>query len=362
MGPLAIAAVGAVSSVGRGAVQSCASIRAGISRTRPVTHFSTLDEDTQQPTPLLGHPILAITDGFAPSARWLTTARHALADLIAGGPALESADARFWSSCGVVFVLPVLDDARFFHAPPARPDAIWASCLEVLISERGLAEDPRHRALVPLGPGGIARAFEIARTWLEQGEIRRVLLVAVDSLLDAWSLDWLARARRLKHASNPVGLVPGESAVALLLERPAPERASPPLAVTRAVVFEESDEPFQNTRRRQGVAASAALERALQSAGPALEGDVYVNLNGEDWRAAELGAALASCPAPASPTARYRLVMPATSLGDVGAAAGAIGIACALHSFARGHASGRRAWILATSDDGDVSALCLEAA
>jgi hypothetical protein len=47
-------------------------------------------------------------------------------------------------------------------------------------------------------------------------------------------------------------------------------------------------------------------------------------------------------------------------VGDVGAAAGALHIACAARSFARGYASAPQAWIIATSDYGDVSTLCLE--
>jgi 3-oxoacyl-[acyl-carrier-protein] synthase-1 len=358
MGSLAITALGAVSSVGVGVVQSCAAIRAGLSRPRPVTHFEILDEDRQAPAPLRGHPIHGLTDGFAPNARWLLMSRRALADLeVALGPT----DAAFWSRCAVAFVLPVLADARFYDVPTARPDTIWASCLDVVIAERGLSTNPRHRALLAIGAGGIGSAFERAAGWLDQREVDRVLVVAADSLLDGWSLGWLSGGRRLKDGANPVGLAPGEAAVALLLE-PPPGRGvgRAPLATVTAAAFEEADEPFQNVSRRQGRAAQAALTRALQAAGPSLAGDLYVNLNGEDWRAAELGGALSGIPVGLRGV--YRVLTPATSVGDVGAAAGALQIACAVRSYARGYASGPQSWILATSDYGDASVISVKAA
>lgn len=357
MGPLTITAVGAVSSVGVGVVQSCASIRAGLSRPRAVTHFEILDEDRQEPAPLQGHPVHGLTDGFAPNARWLLMSRHALADL---DSTLGQTVAGYWSRCAVVFVLPVLADARFYHAPTARPDTIWTSCLDVIIVERGLSTDPHHRSLIAIGPGGVASAFESAASWLDNREVDRVLVVAVDSLLDGWSLGWLAGGRRLKDASNPIGLVPGEAAVALLLEGQARRGAARPLAMVAASAFEESDEPFQNVTRRQGRAAKAALARALQTAGPSLEGDLYVNLNGEDWRGAELGAVLSGIPV--ASRGGYRVIAPATSVGDVGAAAGALHIACALRSYARDYAAGPQSWILATSDYGDASVISVKAA
>jgi 3-oxoacyl-[acyl-carrier-protein] synthase-1 len=157
-----------------------------------------------------------------------------------------------------------------------------------------------------------------------------------------------------------VGLAPGEAAVALLLRPPASGPAPPPLAVTKAIVFEEADEPFQNVERRQGRAVVAALGRALQISSLSLDGDLYVNLNGEEWRAAELGAGLIALPAGA--VGGYRVIAPATSVGDVGAAAGALHVACALRSFARGYAAGPHAWVLTTSDYGDASVLCVGAA
>jgi 3-oxoacyl-[acyl-carrier-protein] synthase I len=358
MGRLIVTALGAVTSVGRGATGSCAAIRAGLSRPGPVHHFKTIDIENHEGKPLSGHPIKGLTDGFAPNARWLIMARRALADLMGGSPAPGYPDASLWSRCGVVYLLPVLDDARFFHAPLACSGSIWGSFLDPITAETGLSLDRTYRSLVAVGPGGLACAVNTAAAWLDRRAVDRVLLIAVDSLLDAWSLTWLASGRRLKDDQNPAAVTPGEAAIAIMLE--GVNSRSVPLATVTASIFREDDQPFQNTARRQGRTAFVALDQALSLAGPRLEGDLYVNLNGEEWRAAELGSALALLPVAARGT--YRLTIPASSVGDVGTAAGALHVVCALRSFARGYATAAKAWLLTTSDYGDTSVLCLEAA
>jgi 3-oxoacyl-[acyl-carrier-protein] synthase-1 len=351
-----LTAIGAVTSVGRGAVPSCAAIRAGITRPRPVEHFATLDLDEHAPAALLGHPIAGRTDGFAPNARWRWMAGAALDDLLASEHVPAPADVAFWSRCGLIFVLPVLDDARYYYAPFAHPGTVWQSCIEPIIARQRLLLDAAHRSVAAVGPAGIGFALQTATAWLDAAEIDRVLVVGADSLLDAWSLAWLAG--RLKHSGNPVGASPGEAAFALLLEREGSRAAPPPLGRLRAIAWEEVDEPFMNAERAQGRGLVRALRRVC-STGTELSGDVYVNLNGEAWRAAELGAAASALPAHLRGPQRFQL--PAACIGDVGAAAGGIHIACALRSFARGYAAGSRAWVVSTSDEGDVSVIGLEA-
>jgi 3-oxoacyl-[acyl-carrier-protein] synthase-1 len=351
-----LTALGALTSVGRGAVPSCAAIRAGITRPRPVEHFATLELDEHAEVALLGHPIAGMTDGMAPSARWRCLAAGALDDLLGGEHVPAPLDVAFWSRCGIIFVLPVLDDARYHYAPLAHPGAVWQSCLGPVIARHRLPLAPKHRSVVAAGPAGIGAALETATAWLAAAEVDRVLVVGADSLLDAWSLAWLGD--RLKHSGNPVGVSPGEAAFALLVEREGAPRALPPLARLAALAWEELDEPCMNPERQQGRGLVRALQRVCSSG--ALSGDVYVNLNGEHWRAAELGTAASALPAHLRGPQTFRL--PAACIGDVGAAAGGVHIACVLRSFARGYAAGPRAWVVSTSDDGDVSVIGLEAA
>jgi 3-oxoacyl-[acyl-carrier-protein] synthase-1 len=352
-----LTAVGALTSVGLGAVPSCAAIRAGITRPRPIDHFATLDLDEHVAAALLGHPIAGMTDGFAPNARWRWMAAAALDDLLAGEHVPPAADVAFWSRCGIIFVLPVLDDARFFYAPFAHADTIWQSCLDPIIARQRLPLDAVHRSVAAVGPAGIGLALATTSDWLDAAEVDRVLVVGADSLLDAWSLAWLGP--RLKHSGNPVGATPGEAAFALLIEREGARAALPPLGRLMALAWEEVDEPCVNPERQQGRGLAQALQRVC-SAGTELSGDVYVNLNGEAWRAAELGAAASALPAHRRGTQRFHV--PAACIGDVGAAAGGVHVACVLRSFARGYAAGPSAWVVSTSDDGDVSVVGLEVA
>ena len=351
--------VGLISSVGRSAADACAAIRAGIARAAEVTHFGVLDEEDHALTAVIGHPIAGVTDGFGPTGRWRVMAERALQDLPPRPASADDDRPDDWSRCGVVFVLPVLDDARFFYNPACKPDAVSRDYLRPLLKDERSAVRGDRRAVLPIGPGGLGRAIQHAESWLLNGDVERTVIVAADSLLDAWSLEWLAGQRRLKDSVNPVGLSPGEAAVAVTLERAHAAPDTVPQVSVKSFVFEDADEPYLNDDRRQGRALSSSIQRVIAECGTNLSGDIFVNLNGEPWRAMELGTAIASLP-PGS-TGEYRVSTPAVSVGDVGAASGALQLACAVRAFARGYAMTSHAWILSSSDYGEVTAMCVEA-
>lgn len=335
------------SSVGLTARASCAAIRAGVSRERPIQYHSVLDVENHEPVPLTGHPVGYLTEGFGPSARWLLMAERAIEDLVDDVDDLP--DGRY----GLVVVLPVLDDARFFFAPGCTPEAVWQALGALVHKRLGVQPVDQGSALVHIGAAGIGLGLHAAREGIRTGAVDRVLVLAIDSLLDAHSLNWLSAMERLKTPDNPVGLAPGEAAVALLCE---PQGGPGSLGHLNHLSFVDGDNPFLNTERRQGREMAAALESGL--AAGAARGEMYVDLNGETWRSAELGSALATEAGSNMPS--DQIVFPATSVGDVGAAAGALHIACALHSFERGYASTGTAWIVSSSEYGEVSVLRLE--
>jgi len=355
---LAITAIGAVSSVGRCVADTCAAIRAGLSRSAEVSHFGIIDLDEHELVPLQGHPISGLTDGFSPLARWLVMSRRAIGDLRKNHLPSNDQEEKFWSSCGLICVLPILDDARFFFCLPCRSDAINESFLTQLLGEIPRAASPGEQDFVAVGAAGIGLALKRAAAWIAAGKVERVLVVAVDSLLDAWSLDWLAETGRLKDQDRSAGLAPGEAAVALVIEQRGSDSAPDPMGWIKSLAFEDGDNPFPNVERRQGRELAGAIRQALDAVENRIEGDIYVDLNGEDWRAAEFGSALASlAPGTLGP---HQLLTAATSVGDIGAASGAMHIACALRSFERGYAASSQAWVLSSSEYGETSALCLE--
>src|SRR5262249_11838208 len=79
---LAITAMGMVSAVGRDAASSCASLRAGLTRSRGIQCFTVLDADEHELMPLLACPVHGITEGFQRLGTWVRLGAAALRDLL----------------------------------------------------------------------------------------------------------------------------------------------------------------------------------------------------------------------------------------------------------------------------------------
>jgi 3-oxoacyl-[acyl-carrier-protein] synthase-1 len=353
--PVGITALGVVSCVGKTVKSSCAAIRAGIGRPSAVQHFTVVDTDDHVAVPLHGYPVAGLTDGQGPLARWLVMGERAVRDLLADMPdPAAGVPAGQW---GAVLVLPSLDGERFPDAVECQPEVVRKRVLDAVITETRVPVAVDHRLLVAHGAAGLGVAVEHARAWLTNAEVAAVLVLAVDSLIDASSLAWLAASRRLKDPANPVGLAPGEAAVAMLLTRPSASPGLHGLLATAATA--DAQLPFSASERRRGRALAAAIRQARDATGAPISGDIYADLNGETWRAAELGGALASLTP--GVLAQYHVHTPAAMVGDTGAASAALAIACATRAFARGYSAARKSWVLTSSEQGAIGIFSVEA-
>jgi 3-oxoacyl-[acyl-carrier-protein] synthase I len=356
---LPISGLGMVSSVGRDVVTAAAAIRAGISRPGGVGHFPLLDDD-QEETPLIGHPMLGFTDGFFMIGRWVRMAEACLADLRRNASLPPPQDSYFWSRTGLAGVLPALDPNRFEEADQCTPDDLKESYLLPLRDLAGIPVAGRHVQILCAGSVGTFDALlEIDRS-LTEDELDRVILLAVESYLDPWTLRWLAAHRRLKWGDNPCGLSPGEAAASFLLESPASlaRRRARPVSELVASCVGAEESPYGGEARHHGKELARVMGAALQQ--DPFAGDIICDLNGEDWKAYEYGAAKSRLGQRLSPRARE--VVPALSLGETGTASVAVGICIATRSFARGYALARESLIVASTDDGRVGAARIAAA
>lgn len=361
---MVITGLGLVCSVGADAATACASIRAGLSRPTALTYHQVLDVEEHEMTPLTGHPAWTLTEGMAAPARWRVLSEGALKDLAGTSAFPDETDQAFWDQTALIAVTPVLDDARFFHVPSCHSDRVWDSCLGPSLEAGGIHVRRDHTRVVSVGQAGLFRALEMASHWLGQGQADRVIVLAVDSLLDPMSLLWLADFDRLKCDSMPVGLSPGEAGCTLLLETPrsADARGASALAVVAGTAVELDGAHFLSAEARSGRLQRAALQRGLKSRSMqgSFSGDVILDLNGEEWRAAAFGTALAGVSADELGT--FHLLTPAESIGDVGAVSCAIGLAMASRSFVRGYASSQETLVMGTSDYGETGAALLRGA
>jgi 3-oxoacyl-[acyl-carrier-protein] synthase-1 len=320
-------------------------------------------EDHQQ-TPLTGHPAWTLTEGMAAPARWRVLSEAALRDLTGTSAFPDATEQAFWEQTALIAVTPVLDDARFFYMPSCHSDRVWDACLGPSLEASGIHVQRNYTRVVSVGQAGLFRALEMADHWFQQNQADRVIVLAVDSLLDPMSLLWLTDYDRLKCDSMPVGLSPGEAGCALLLETPrsAEARGASVLASVEGTAVELDGAHFLSAEARNGESQGAVLRRGLKSSRKqgSFCGDAILDLNGEEWRAVALGTALAGFSA--DELGNVHLTMPAESIGDVGAASCAIGMVVATRSFARGYASSEETLILGTSDYGETGTALLRGA
>lgn len=127
---------------------------------------------------------------------------------------------------------------------------------------------------LPLGQAAAAAAVLRASELIATRSCRRVLIAAVDSLLDPASLAWLAETGRLRGPETPDGVVPGEGAAWWLVAA-----ADPAAMACLAAGHAASD------GRR---APQDDADRLLQ-AGRGLDGAAWHDGDGEMWRARALG-------------------------------------------------------------------------
>jgi 3-oxoacyl-[acyl-carrier-protein] synthase I len=333
---VAVTASAALTPVGHDVDETCAAIRAGLGGfgLQPFLHVETPDPEWDPRENLRGAAIPGITSAQGPH-RLVELGLAALRQLVKGAR-LGRAELR---NCALLLALPEPDavvDAWSLAELPAElcRRAGW-SAFSVVRSHSG------HSAALTL----LAEAQAV----FDARQARSCILLAVDSYLDFYRLKVLDAAYRVKTDRCPDGFLPGEAAVALLLE--------PVGETTRAVTCTLSAPGVaREPHIRAGELSSSG--RGLQQAIEAVLAGrtapwVLCDLNGESYRTFEWGTVRTRLANAFS--AVKKLVHPADCVGDVGAASGAVLISCAERAFVRGYAPADDALIW-TSSDGDTRA------
>ncbi|MCY1041533.1 hypothetical protein OV208_09425 [Corallococcus sp. bb12-1] len=304
-----------------------------------------------------------LTDGFGPLGRWLQLAQACVRDLREEARLPPAEDVRFWGQTGWIFVLPHLDEGRYLEVQDFGSTLLTATWLERLSRSLGLAwrQDAVH--FIHAGHAGTAAAVHLAGQLLAARDVERLVIVAVDSYLDETSLEWLSAHRRLKSPDRPVGLMPGEAGACLLVESlpGARQRGAPVLALLPAARAGREDRSPRSGQSSSGEALARLVEQVLSEGpdGSGASGDLVCDLNGEEWRARAWGHLLVRLHARQEGPWRVRL--PCASVGDVGAASGALGVCMVARSFARKYSAGLHALVLSSAEHGDVGAIHLQA-
>jgi 3-oxoacyl-[acyl-carrier-protein] synthase-1 len=169
-------------------------------------------------------------------------------------------------------------------------------------------------------------------------------------------------AGRVKTVTNPVGFMPGEAGAFLLLERQAAaaSRGIAPVLVVVEPSFGLEENSFASERpplgRGLAGVAAAALGR-LRSPGDH-RGSVFIDVNGEPYRAADWGQAAVRL-LELGLLADWPQEVVAASFGETGAASPLLALILAARSFTRGYSRGDTALVLASDDGGNRGATTL---
>lgn len=339
-----IVAVGARTPVGLRAESSAAAVRAGICRVR----YHRLGADTE------GDPLRAALDSrLAPEVpgwrRMATLASSAIAEVAEKAasqlPASEKLD-----------VLLSLPETR-----PGFSDADARRVAQAISQQATRASRRIGVELVGRGHAGALQAMRVAADRFAEGDGAPYVLCGTESYLDEETLEWLGEEDQLARKGNRSGFVPGEAAGALLLLSSTTVRRMRASSLARVRGIGIATE----TRRIKGDAecVGEGLAKAISAAAAPLRlpeqaiDAVFCDINGERYRAEELGLAMLRIQH-AFKTTDYQLSC--DCWGDVGAAAGALGCVLAVQTWRRRYSVGPRALVCAGSEGGLRGAVVLE--
>lgn len=377
-GAVVIGGLGMVASLGLDAATVCAAARAGLMRSRTLENYRLRSAVEGVEEAVIGHPVTLLTRGFEGRARQVRLLQGALADLLLQTPQID------WQAESHKFYAAIPDPARIYRGGELIADEAARQALSERLEqpdESDLASDAapasiaepllERAAALARWPGTPAIAFascagriasleaiRAATADIDSGVTTLAVVVAVDSLLDEGTLNWLNMCGRLKCDAAPTGLRPGEAAVALMLSS-RPRELSPGCSVeVEGVAFAQDERAFLSglTPLGEGLAEVIGQLRAGHEQDSPW---IVADLNGENYRAAEWGFAAVRLRAKDAAFDSPVLWYPAASLGDTGAASALIGCCFAVRAWQRGYAPAGRALITACDDEAVRGALAL---
>ena len=187
-----------------------------------------------------------------------------------------------------------------------------------------------------------------------KGDVDHILLIGVDSLINATDMAALRAAGRLQ-GQTAQGVIPGEGAGAVVLGR-----GKGAMRVRSVGIANEAD-TVGGERQSQGRGMVQALTRACNDEYPESSVEFVVgNFNGERYQALELLIYRARF------YRTHRTYMatayPASAFGETGAASSALSLVMAEDAFRQGYAPGTNALLEISSDGGMRAAAYLSSA
>jgi 3-oxoacyl-[acyl-carrier-protein] synthase-1 len=342
--PLAVTGFGMITSAGVSAIQTCASVDAGLSRqtAMPELYYSDPDDpDFEAGTDLIAAPITFL-DGerlTEDPAGWLARiAGHAFSDLLDNSMYTNDGI----SETGLYMSLPPLLARRGFYDSsvshiPGLEEAFVYNFHNVIEHD----VFPVERFGFQGHTGVFALSWEAVKA-IREGRITRAIICGVESCLFPRWLEFLDKDYRIKSERNIDGYVPGEAAAFIMIEK---ERNLPEgRTVFRIEGLSSSDSSTGGLKKT----VEGLIVESDESDGPPL---VVIDLNGESKRMKDWGLVRTALgDRLGNPV---RIEHPADILGDTGAASGAVLTIAAMYLLQKKHRDVNTALVLTSSDQGD---------
>lgn len=344
---IVVTAIEAISALGATADQTCAAIAAGISSFTeyPLLACTPSDPDWEEPLPLYASLVPTIAPSCLGLERFVRLSLPPLENLLAKARLTRKS----LSTTGMLLALPQRDKATL-------PLNLEREFVPSLCKRSGLRF--AHINVCLKGRVGVFSQLSQAIGMLQSGQLQYCIVGGVDTYMCGRRLELLDEEWRLKSARNVDGFIPGEAAAFMLLEteEQAKGRGMEPLAVVAGLGSGVEPVVFGTDASSTGQGICEAVREAW-TAGPRRANHAYCDFNGESYYAFELGLMQSRLAQIFSP--EKTLIHPADCYGDVGAASGALLMACAINDFAKLGDSASDALLWTTGDRGERSALRL---
>lgn len=339
---LGVRAVSATTPLGNDVRQTCAALRAGISRFREQEEYTCFSpdagaEEPEEPIPMATSP--AVDPSLQGRDRLLALCLHAFQGLIQDGDLLR----RDLEENALLLALPAADPALESWEP-------LDDFADELTARAGLGK-PAVCEVLQAGHAGFFSLVSRACQLVEEGSIRRCIVGGADTYCCVERLGMLDEATRIKSGRNQDGFIPGEAALFCSLARPEASAGCPLIGKVS-----EGSEP-QTIEGELNSTGRGLTESLRPLVGSEPWGRVFCDLNGERYRAAEWGSVYVRMSEHFAE--KLTLIHPADCLGDVGAASGGLLLSCAVEGLRLGYVREPEVLLWTSSDDGRRSALTL---
>ena len=328
-----ITSTGMVCPVGLNAEAACAAMRAGIARFEELPY---LDND--------GEPIVgAMTPGLDADLKF----EQRLVEMLAAAIS-DCLKGQLSTSLETIPLLVGLPESGRPGAQDTLADRVIGQVQEKL----QLQFHPLLSRTISKGHTAGFEALGITRNLLKDQKASICLVCGVDSYINARSLLWLDQNWRLKTGENSDGVIPGEAAAAVLIQRQGTSERKASIKIA-GLGFDKERASVLSEEPLLGQGLTKAARTAMAEAGIQIEkiGFRLTDVTGESYGYKEQALVL-------SRLMRVRreefpLWHCAENFGDTGAAVGIIQMLVAFYAFQKCYAPGKSAMCFTSADSGE---------